>query len=219
MLLQALLLFPFYVSHVVGMAVNQADTMCVCGGDCILRCTAHYKTGVQYRAVRWYKVGAPPSPKLSGLVTRSFPNGTTRWYVNVQREVELLDDSQDIFLPNVTSQDSGTYTCHLAAPVGEQNQEGEVRLTVKGCPDTGSAELVKDTYMVIGATVLLIVALLIYRKSYASLKNMIKERDRMIKKEHFLDATLKPLEKKDLELIYTLGPNWSTPATMKHVCV
>uniref|UniRef100_UPI003AAFDE68 CD83 antigen n=1 Tax=Centroberyx gerrardi TaxID=166262 RepID=UPI003AAFDE68 len=214
MLQQALLLLTFYVSHVVCMAVNQEDTMCVCGGDCILRCTALYKAGVQYRAVRWYKSEAPRSSSLSGLLTRRFPNGTTQWYVGVQREVELLDDSRDIFLPNVTCQDSGTYICHLAAPVGEQNREGEVRLTVTGCPDTRSAELVKDTYMVIGATVLLIVALLIYRISYANLKNMLKEKNSMTKKEHFLDATLKPLEKKDLEKL-----SWSPAFLTVHASI
>lgn len=48
------------------------------------------------------------------------------------------------------------------------------------------------------------------------LKNTLKDRKNTTKKETLLDAKLKPLDKKDLMLIYTLGPKTST---MKHVCV
>lgn len=78
------------------------------------------------------QVREPPAPRLSGLLTKELPNGTTRWYNGVEREVELLGESRDILLPNVTCGDSGMYTCHLAAPVGEQNQEGQVLLTLTG---------------------------------------------------------------------------------------
>lgn len=78
------------------------------------------------------QVGEPPSPRLSGLLTRDLPNGTTRWYTGVEREVELLGDSHTLFLTNVTCGDAGVYSCHLAAPVGEQNRDGEVFLTVTG---------------------------------------------------------------------------------------
>lgn len=78
------------------------------------------------------QVGEAPSPRLSGLLTRDFDNGTTRWYNGVEREVELDVESRSIFLPNVTCDDSGVYMCHLAAPVGEQNREGLVLLTLTG---------------------------------------------------------------------------------------
>ncbi len=78
------------------------------------------------------QVGEPPESRLSGLLTRDLPNGTTRWYTNLEREVELLGETRDIFLPNVTCADSGVYMCHLAAPVGEQNREGQVLLTLTG---------------------------------------------------------------------------------------
>ena len=62
---------------------------------------------------------------------RLSPNSTTQWYAGLERKVELLaDHSFDIFLLNVTAVDSGRYKCLLAAPVGEQNQEGQVHLSV-----------------------------------------------------------------------------------------
>lgn len=60
-------------------------------------------------------------------------NSTTQWYAGLERKVELLaDNSFDIFLPNVTAVDRRKYKCLLAAPVGEQNQEGQVHLRVTG---------------------------------------------------------------------------------------
>ena len=52
-----------------------------------------------------------------------------------------------------------------------------------------------------------------------SLKNMIKEGNRRTIKETVLKSALKPLDKEDLKLIYTLGPKVSKAPTMKHVCV
>lgn len=72
------------------------------------------------------------SSQLSGLLTKDLPNGTTRWYTGVDREVDLLGESRSILLPNVTCADRGVYVCHLAAPVGEQNREGQVLLTLTG---------------------------------------------------------------------------------------
>eukprot|EP00064_Thunnus_orientalis_P018811 superscaffoldBa00004461_g18917 len=109
------------------------------GSDAPLQCTARYKPGVQYRAVRWYKVGEPPSPRLSGLLTKDLPNGTTRWYLGLDREVELLDETRNILLPNVTCSDSGVYMCRLEAPVGEQNQEGQILLILAVRADSNEA--------------------------------------------------------------------------------
>ncbi|KAF0032054.1 hypothetical protein F2P81_016609 [Scophthalmus maximus] len=102
----------------------------VSGMDCVLQCTAVYKDGVQYGAVRWYKVQESLSPGLSGLVTRNLSSGETKYYVGLDRELQLLAGSRNIFMPNVTCDDAGVYECHLAAPVGEQNREGRVLLTV-----------------------------------------------------------------------------------------
>lgn len=206
------------LSLFVCMAVtdNVLETVTDQGADCVLECTAKYKPGVQYRAVRWYKVGQPPSSRLSGLLTKDLPNGTTQWYAGVEREVDLLGESRDILLPNVTCGDSGLYICHLAAPVGEQNREGRVLLTLTDCLDSDTENLMTDTYLVIFATVVLILGLVIFLISYGSLKNILRDKNTTTKKETLLDATLRPLEKKDLQLIYTLGPKTST---MKHVCV
>ncbi|XP_015227221.1 PREDICTED: CD83 antigen isoform X2 [Cyprinodon variegatus] len=215
----ALLMSMMYLSS--GRAVSQdtVEVSSVSGQDSTLMCTAEHKPGVQYVAVRWYKLESYPSPQRSGLLTRNLPDGTTKLYKGVSRQVELQDGSRDIFLPNVTCSDGGVYLCYLAAPVGEQNREGEVLLTLTDCPAAPiNAEdpLLADTVMVIFASALLVLALLISFISYRCLKNTIKERNQTIKKEILLDAPLKPLEKKDLMLIYTLGPKTST---MKHVCV
>ncbi|XP_054476927.1 CD83 antigen-like [Anoplopoma fimbria] len=178
------------------------------GEDCTLQCTAHSKPGVLYRAVRWYKDGE--SSGLNGLLTKDLPNGTTRWYVGVEREVELLGETQDIFLPNVTCADRGMYTCHLAAPVGEQNQEGQVLLKLRDCPGESKTENpLTDTYLVISATVVLMLALVIFLISYGSLKNIIRDRSKTPKKQTLLESPFKPLNQKDLQSIYTLGPKVS----------
>ncbi|XP_070692247.1 CD83 antigen [Pempheris klunzingeri] len=207
------------VSAGASVSGDSLEVKTTLGADVVLQCTAGFKPGVQYRAVRWYKVREPPSPRLSGLLTRDLPNGTTRWYTGVEREVELLGESRSILLPNVTCSDRGVYSCHLAAPVGEQNQDGEVILTLTECPDSAAERLVKDAYMVVVATAVLIFALVIFRISYVSLKSTVKDRKKTAKKETLLDAPLKPLDKKDLMLIYTLGPTPSKTPTMKHVCV
>ena len=70
--------------------------------------------------------------RLDGLLTRALPNGTTRRCVGLRREVQLLEDSWDILLPNVSFGDSGTYLCRLAAPVGGHSREGRLHLAVTG---------------------------------------------------------------------------------------
>uniref|UniRef100_A0A4W5NNF4 Ig-like domain-containing protein n=1 Tax=Hucho hucho TaxID=62062 RepID=A0A4W5NNF4_9TELE len=189
----------------------------VCGEDSFLKCKARCKPGVQYRAVRWYKLGEEPSDKESGLLMKRLsPNSTTLWYAGLEREVKLLaDDSFDIFLPNVTAVDSGRYKCLLAAPVGEQNQEGQVHLRVTGCLESTDQSEERDTILVL-SIVGIVAALLIFTISYVILRNMLLQRSKKYPQEPLLDA---PLEKKDLKLIYTPGPNWSRQGSIKHVCV
>uniref|UniRef100_A0A673X4H5 CD83 antigen-like n=1 Tax=Salmo trutta TaxID=8032 RepID=A0A673X4H5_SALTR len=141
----------------------------ICGEDSILKCKAICKPGVQYRAVRWYKLGEEPSNKESGLLMKRLsPNSTTLWYAGLEREVELLaDDSFDILLPNVTAVDSGRYKCLLAAPVGEQNQVGQVHLRVTGCLESTDQSEERDTILVL-SIVGLVAALLIFTISYVS---------------------------------------------------
>ncbi|XP_074510522.1 uncharacterized protein LOC141779538 [Sebastes fasciatus] len=205
-----------------GLAITGGllEVEAVFGDDSTLECTAEPKPGVQYIAVRWYKVGEPPLPRLSGLLTRDLPDGPTRWYTGLEREVELLRDSRNVLLPNVTCDDGGLYQCHLAAPVGEQNREGQVLLTLTDCPTDGPSEdPMTDTYVLIVAAIVLMLGLVIFFISYGSLKNILRDRNQITKKETLLDAPLRPLEKKDLQLIYTLGPKVSKTPTMKHVCV
>lgn len=59
-------------------------------------------------------------------------NSTVQKYKGVERDLKLLEDSQSLILPNVTLEDAGRYRCFLSAPLGHQNQEGEVHLSVYG---------------------------------------------------------------------------------------
>lgn len=59
-------------------------------------------------------------------------NSTVQKYNGVERDLKLLADSQSLILPNVTLQDAGRYRCLLHAPLGHQNQKGEVHLIVYG---------------------------------------------------------------------------------------
>ncbi|XP_008292090.1 CD83 antigen [Stegastes partitus] len=208
----------FGVNAVLNAAVigDMPEVVVFPGDDGILPCTAKQQPGVQYRAARWYQVREDPSDSLWGLLTRNLPNGTTSLYAGVEREVSFLDESNSIYLPNVTCGDSGVYLCHLAAPVGQQIREGKVLLAVADCPAAPTESGMSDTYLVVFATALLMVALVIFLLSYGCLKNTVKEKKKTPKKVTLLDAPLKPLEKKDLMLIYTLGPKTST---MKHVYV
>uniref|UniRef100_A0A4W5NIG6 Ig-like domain-containing protein n=1 Tax=Hucho hucho TaxID=62062 RepID=A0A4W5NIG6_9TELE len=181
------------------------DTRWICGEDSVLRCKANSLPRVKYQSVRWYKLGEEPSDKESGLLMKRLsPNSTTLWYAGLEREVELLaDDSFDIFLPNVTAVDSGWYKCLLAAPVGEQNQEGQVHLRV-----TGECVLFSLCLSIV----------LSFNGDSFNVTNMdmLLQRSKKNPQEQLLDA---PFEKKDFMLIYTLGPNWSGQASIKHVCV
>ncbi|XP_056142308.1 CD83 antigen [Lampris incognitus] len=213
-LLRPSLLFVLCVCEIWCSPRSLEGTRSECGGDGILRCTAPHKAGIRYRHVRWYKVIQDSSSHLNGLLMRYLPNGTINLYVDSKRHVELLGDSMDLFLPNVTSEDSGTYMCLLAAPVGEQNQEGSINLTVEGCPDSKSV-----SKLVVFAIGLLAVALLIFMINYAIMTKKLHEKNGLMKKETSSGASLKPLVKKNLMLIYTLGQNGCSPASMKHVCV
>ncbi|XP_034056379.1 CD83 antigen [Gymnodraco acuticeps] len=179
----------------------------VVSANCTLQCTARYTPGVQYLAVRWYKVSDAPDPGLSGLLSRKLPNGPTQWYVGVQREMDLQGGTRDIVLPNVTCSDRGTYTCHLAGPVGQQNREGQVTLTLTDCPTDGPTEMT-DAYLVIFASVVLLLALLIFLISYKSLTKTLGDRSKTLQKVAFLHPN-KPLDEKDLQSIKILGPKVS----------
>ncbi|XP_034534266.1 CD83 antigen [Notolabrus celidotus] len=215
--LNAALLMSLCVWLTVGMVVPE-DTLEVKtfqGEDCTLPCPAVFKEGVEYLSLTWYKAIQPPSKRLSGILTRGLPNGTVQWYLGVEREVELLGDSPAIFIPNITCADRGVYTCQLAAPLGEQNREKEVILTVSDCPAESTDDLAKDASLVVIAVVLLLVALLTFRISYVCLRNILRDKKQETpRKETLLDGRLRPLDKKDLMMISTLGPKPSK--TMKH---
>ncbi|KAK5891706.1 hypothetical protein CesoFtcFv8_012156 [Champsocephalus esox] len=179
----------------------------VVSANCTLQCTARYTPGVQYLAVRWYKVSGAPDPGLSGLLSRKLPDGPTQWYVGVQREMDLQEGTRDIVLPNVTCADRGAYTCHLAAPVGQQNREGQVTLTLTDCPTDGPSERT-DAYLVVFASVVLLLALLVFLISYKSLTRTLGDRGKALQKVAFPHPN-RPLDEKDLQSIKILGPKVS----------
>uniref|UniRef100_A0A8C8GAS5 Ig-like domain-containing protein n=1 Tax=Oncorhynchus tshawytscha TaxID=74940 RepID=A0A8C8GAS5_ONCTS len=149
--------------------------------------------------VRWYKLGEKPYNKESGLLMKRLsPNSTTQWYAGLECEVELLaDHSSDIFLLNVTAVDSGRYKCLSSVLIYTQCISFQCIITFSfaGCLDNKSTDQSEESNTIL---VLSIVGLNVsmYFTFYA------------------------PFEKKDLMLIYTLGPNWSGQASIKHdVCV
>lgn len=75
-----------------------------------------------------------PESGLRGLVVRGLPDGETHWYNSSEAQVPLglLDGSHSLSLRNLTCADGGRYSCHLSAPVGQQNREGEVLLRLTG---------------------------------------------------------------------------------------
>ncbi|XP_059921109.1 CD83 antigen [Gadus macrocephalus] len=189
-----------------------SERRCENGGDCVLTCTAVNKPGVQYKALRWYK---ETPERFDGLLIRALPNGTTRRYIGLRREVQLLEDRWNILLPNVSFGDSGTYLCHLAAPVGEQSREGRLNLAVTGGPD-GPPRLQVLVFVVL-ATVMLVGALLLFTYSYGRLKDLLRERSKVIIKRVSLGAHLHPLDLNELKSIQTLGPKWSSVSKTKHL--
>lgn len=80
------------------------------------------------------QVSEDPSQKLTGLVRKKLPenNSTVEKYKGAEREVKLLESSMSLLLSNVTEEDSGIYRCFLSAPLGHQNQAGEIVLKVNG---------------------------------------------------------------------------------------
>ncbi|XP_063342920.1 CD83 antigen [Pelmatolapia mariae] len=216
-----LLLFSQGVWLAVGAAVKEDTTEVVVlsSEDSILPCKAKFKSGVQYLAVRWYKVSESPSSARNGLLTRDLPDGTTRWYAGVERDVALVNETHGILLADTTCSDAGVYMCHLAAPVGEQNQDGYVRLVLTDCPAAPTDSLERDDYLIIFASVVIMIALLLSFISYVCLTNGLRERNKQqqqeqtTKEDFFLN---KPVEPKDLKLIYTLGPK---PSTKTVLCV
>ncbi|XP_030226548.1 CD83 antigen [Gadus morhua] len=188
-----------------------SERRCENGGDCVLTCTAVNKPGVQYKDLRWSK----ETPEgLDDLLIRALPNGTTR-YIGLRREVQLLEDRWDILLPNVSFGDSGTYLCRLADPVGEQSPVGRLNLAVTGGPD-GPPRLQVLVFVVL-ATVMLVGALLLFTYSYGRLKDLLRERSKVIIKRVSLGAHLHPLDLNELKSIQTLGPKWSNGSKTKHL--
>ncbi|XP_030638468.1 CD83 antigen [Chanos chanos] len=187
-------------------SISTKQTEQLCGEDAVLTCTASPRPGVLYRSMIWYKVTGEPSEKLTGLLMKKLTqnNDTVLRYKSWTRHVELSEDSLDLFLPNVTAEDTGKYRCFMAAPVGHQNQEGDVLLTVYGCPESRR----KDTLYLVCAIVLLVVALLLFTISYVCLRNTLHNSKKLFKTSH---------QSKDL--IYTMDSKQSGSKIFPEVCV
>ncbi|GAA6097442.1 CD83 antigen [Tachysurus ichikawai] len=172
------LFFILLLTFGVGVRSDESSmdrvTRTICGEDALLHCMAASKPGVQYRKVIWYKVNEASSHQLTGLVMKKLThhNSTVQKYNGVERDLKLLADSQSLILPNVTLQDAGRYRCLLHAPLGHQNQKGEVHLIVYEGPNDkdGTSKKQYAIYEII-AIVLLIVTLLMMYINYTCLKH------------------------------------------------
>nr|XP_055067274.1 uncharacterized protein LOC129448720 isoform X2 [Misgurnus anguillicaudatus] len=171
-----------FVTLVVTEAVRH-EILSVEGEDVILRCEASAKSGVQYHSVIWYKVTKEPSRLLTGLVMKRLSkiNSRVEKYKGVVREIELLENSTNLFMPNVTTEDAGIYSCFLSAPLGHQNQEGEVHLKVYDATVEPLKFNNNDTIYIAALTVLGL-ALLIMFISYVCLRN-IPQSNKKIQKQ------------------------------------
>ncbi|XP_056619517.1 CD83 antigen [Triplophysa dalaica] len=177
----ALAWFTFAVTGAV-----RPEIISMKGEDVILRCEASSKPGVLYRSVIWYKVTkeSEKSPRLlNGLVMKKLTkiNSRLEIYKGVTRQVELLENSTNLFLPNVTVEDSGIYSCFLSAPLGHQNQEGDVHLSVY---DDFIVEKLESSYrdpIYIVAFAVLALALLVMFISYVSLRNIFQNNKKSLK--------------------------------------
>ncbi|KAM9488719.1 CD83 antigen [Clarias gariepinus] len=200
-----------------GVGVRSNDSSAVrltrsnCGEDALLKCSATSKPGVQYRLVIWYKVNYTPSRKLTGLVMKNLThhNSNLKRYEGVERDLQLLEDSQSLVLPNVTLQDAGTYLCMLFAPVGHQIEEGQIQLTVYDASMDNGTSKEQDTLYLILAIVLLMVALVMLYISYTCLKdtqlsNKNKVSKETSKKIHQIKDTIIKLDSKGI--VCTLVP-------------
>ncbi|KAL1259809.1 hypothetical protein QQF64_010386 [Cirrhinus molitorella] len=156
----------------------------VSGQDAVLRCEAKSKPEVQYRWVTWYKVSEEPSHLLTGIVRKKLTenNSTVEKYKGVEREVKLLENSMSLLLSNVTEEDSGIYKCFLSAPLGHQNQEGEIVLNVIEHTTTEKMEFNEsDRIHIIVAVTVLIMALLMLCMSYVCLRNVFQSNKKLLK--------------------------------------
>uniref|UniRef100_A0A3B4B942 Ig-like domain-containing protein n=1 Tax=Periophthalmus magnuspinnatus TaxID=409849 RepID=A0A3B4B942_9GOBI len=134
-----------------------------------LNCAAKIKPGLQYHAVRWYKVKQDFFPRLSGLVSKTLPDGQMMWYVDADTRVSLEEGTLNLRLPTVTCSDQAVYQCYLAAPVGEQNRKGRVRLSVtESTPLEPQRLMTRENLILCGAVGLLLSALMLFLFSCVS---------------------------------------------------
>ncbi|KAL2084515.1 hypothetical protein ACEWY4_020033 [Coilia grayii] len=177
------------------------EKSCTCGEVIELTCVASAEPGVNYRTVRWYKIDE--DNKLYGLARKRLAphNNTVEYYKDVIRNVEFAsENSSNLILPNVTAKDHGKYICFLAAPLGHRNQEGEVLLTVDGCPEVNSIDF-RSLELFIAIAVLLF-SLLIFTMSYIFLRNVLKSSKKKLIKEN-----LWKISHQEGNIVYVLGKN------------
>lgn len=195
---------------------------CPAGSDCILPCRVSWNPGVEYPRLTWYrKQDSAPQLGTRAILSWDLLNGTRREPLGADVEL-LIEKEHAIRLHNISSTDAGLYSCFLAAPLKEKNQESWLRLSVTGyarSPTPGS--LMADVTLAV-ATVVLIFSLIVFGMSYVCLKNSLKDRHKATRKEAVitLDTPLRPLDEKDLMMIRTLGakPPGTPPTSTSRWC-
>ncbi|XP_076827655.1 CD83 antigen [Brachyhypopomus gauderio] len=154
---------------------ERPEVSATCGEAAVLRCPAPCKPGVKYRSVIWYKVSDAPSHQLNGIVRKLLtqPNSILQKYNGSVRDIDVLGDAQSLVLPDLTLRDTGWYRCFLLAPLGHQNQEGNVYLRVHEQPIDDASESEEDSFYVVFAISLLVVSLMMFSVSYICLRNTL----------------------------------------------
>ncbi|KAM9856147.1 uncharacterized protein ACBR49_002276 [Aulostomus maculatus] len=122
LLLLLLLLLVYYATQ------TQAEVQANCGEDVSLECPGVDVTSMTFLSVTWYKVN---NKGKKGIVRKYKEESVARLF-GFPRPAQF-GEKLNLFLPNVSPEDSGTYECAISAPVGGQNLYPSVNLSVPVC--------------------------------------------------------------------------------------
>ncbi|KAM9855499.1 uncharacterized protein ACBR49_001709 [Aulostomus maculatus] len=131
LLLLLLLLLVYYATQ------TQAEVQANCGEDVSLECPGVDVTSMTFLSVTWYKVN---NKGKKGIVRKYKKESVARLF-GFPRPAQF-GEKLNLFLPNVSPEDSGTYECAISAPVGGQNLYPSVNLSVPVCV-TRAAETIR----------------------------------------------------------------------------
>ncbi|XP_067857808.1 CD83 antigen-like isoform X2 [Heptranchias perlo] len=142
-----------------------------------LPCGAQYKSGVQYRAISWYKVADDGS--FSGIVRKDIKENIDRKYLGYNGSVELASAiPYSLIIHNVSSEDLGTYRCSFWAPLGEQNKQADMRLQEGDDPNQSEGiNWITLSLIIVGVSALPVLCMyLVYMKCIRETETCTKQK-------------------------------------------